>query len=87
MAAIKEHVSILGDTFDYVNRCQELGRSMGSAQPAIPEPDWLSEETNQWLDIIDATGVEERHRTATQQVTTSLREHCDRTKAGEQLQA
>jgi hypothetical protein len=47
---------------------------MGSACPAIPEPDWLSEEAKVWLDVIDATNVEERHRNAAQQVTTSLRE-------------
>ena len=73
LAAINEHVGILGDALNYAQACQKLSRYMATSRPAIPEPDWLSEQAEEWLDIIDATSVEERHRIAAAQVTTSLR--------------
>jgi very-short-patch-repair endonuclease len=74
LAAINEHVGILGDALNYAQACQKLSRFMATSRPAIPEPDWLSEQAQEWLDIIDATSVEERHRIAAAQVTASLRD-------------
>jgi very-short-patch-repair endonuclease len=74
LAAIKEHVGVLGDALNYVEACQQLNPFMAAARPAIPEPDWLSGQATEWLEIIDATTFEERYRLATQQVTASLRE-------------
>ncbi len=74
LAAINEHVSILGDALNYAEACQKLNRYMSLSRPAIPEPDWLSAEADAWLDIIDATSVEERQRVAVNHVTASLRD-------------
>ena len=74
LAAINEHVSILGDALNYAEACQKLNRYMALSRPAIPEPDWLSEEAEAWLDIIDATSVEERQRVAANHVTASIRD-------------
>ena len=74
IAAIEEHVTILGGALNYAQSCQEVNHTLAAARPAIPEPDWLSEQAEDWLSIIDATGIEERHRAAAQQVTASLRE-------------
>lgn len=72
LAAIGEHVGILGDALNYAQVCQKLNRYMASVRPKIPEPDWLSEQAEDWLNIIDATGVEDRQRVAANQVTSSL---------------
>ncbi len=74
LAAINEQIGMLGDALNYAQACQKLNRYMAASRPAIPEPDWLSEQAEDWLDIIDATSVEERHRVAAAQVTASLRD-------------
>jgi very-short-patch-repair endonuclease len=51
-----------------------LGRSFGAAMPAIPEPDWLSDQADEWLELIEASAVEDQHRRATDQVTACLRD-------------
>ncbi len=73
LAAVKEHVAILTEALAYAQLCTEVGRRMASAMPAIPEPDWMGEEPDNWLEIIEASTVEERHRLAEQKVTGCLR--------------
>ena len=72
MAAIKEHVSALEDALDYARACLDVGRKLTAARPSIPEPDWLSGQMQEWLDIIEASAIEELHRVATEQATASL---------------
>ncbi len=74
LAAIKEHVVSLASCLDYARICLGLGRSFGAAIPAIPEPDWLSGQADQWLELIEAATVEDQHRRATAQVTACLRD-------------
>jgi very-short-patch-repair endonuclease len=51
-----------------------FGRVLNGAAPAIPEPDWLGDEVEQWLDIIEASSVEEHHRVAAERTTACLSE-------------
>lgn len=74
LAAIKEHVGILDDALRYAEDCQKLGGAMKSATPPIPEPDWLNDDAQKWLRIIDAAEKEEQQRLAAEQVTTCLRD-------------
>jgi hypothetical protein len=73
VAAIKEHVDILGSALKYAQICLDLGRKLGTAAPVIPEPDWLNGQADEWLELIDASALEERHRLATKQATACLR--------------
>lgn len=74
LAAINEHIDMLDDALNYAQACQKLNHYMAATRPAIPEPDWLSEQAEDWLNIIDAAGVEERQQVAAAQVTASLRD-------------
>ncbi len=74
LAAIREHVGSLGGALDYASDCVNLGRRLSGLSPGIPEPDWLSGQTEQWLEIIDAAAVEDRHRLAAECTTTCLRD-------------
>ena len=74
VAAIKEHVSSLSFALNYAKVCQELGRYLNGVRPAIPEPNWLNEEADEWLELIDASTLEERYRLATEQTTACLRD-------------
>lgn len=72
-AAIKEHVHRLSLALNYAKVCQDLGRYLNAARPAIPEPDWLNEEADEWLELIGASALEERYQLATEQTTACLR--------------
>ncbi|OFW03494.1 MAG: hypothetical protein A3G20_06590, partial [Acidobacteria bacterium RIFCSPLOWO2_12_FULL_59_11] len=74
LVAIKEHVGILNDALQYAQDCLKLGGAMKAAAPTIPEPDWQSDQVQEWLKIIEASSIEERHRLATEQVTNCLRD-------------
>jgi very-short-patch-repair endonuclease len=73
VAAIKEHVHRLSLALNYAKVCQDLGRYLNAARPAIPEPDWLNEEADGWLELIEASALEERYQLATEQTTACLR--------------
>ncbi len=73
VAAIKEHVESFARVLDYAQACRHLGRGLGAMTPVIPEPDWLDGAADTFLDVISAAGLEERYRTATEQVTACLR--------------
>jgi hypothetical protein len=72
--AIKEHVGSLGSALEYAEACLSLGRHFSTATPVIPEPNWLNDQADEWLELFDASVLEERHRLATEQVTASLRD-------------
>lgn len=74
LAAIKEHIGILDDALLYARDCLKLGAAMKATVPAIPEPDWANDQVQEWLKIVDAVAVEERHRLAAEQVTACLRD-------------
>jgi hypothetical protein len=74
LAAIKEHVGSLASALDYALDCLNLGRHLSVVSPAIQEPDWLNGQTEQWLEIIDASAIEERHRLAAERTTACLRD-------------
>ena len=74
VAAVKEHVSALGAALDYVRRCQDFTLALAAQTPGAPEPDWLSGQADEWLDLVDAAGFEDRHRAAAERVTACLRD-------------
>ena len=74
LAGIKEHVGILDDALAYTQACLEQSRDLATATPAIPEPNWLSGQAQEWLTIVEASVIEERHRLAAEQVTDRLRD-------------
>jgi very-short-patch-repair endonuclease len=74
LAAIKEHANNLGEALHYAERCLRLGSDLSSASRRIPEPDWLSDQADEWLELIEASTVEEMHRVAASQATVSLRD-------------
>ncbi len=74
LAVIREHVGNLGGALDYASDCVNLVHRLRGLSPAIPEPDWLNGQTEQWLEIIDASTVEERHRVAAERTTACLRD-------------
>lgn len=74
VAAIKEQVDVLTDALHYADACMKLGSAMKSAASPIPEPDWQSNDVQDWLRMIDAAAQEERKRHAADQVTKCLRE-------------
>jgi hypothetical protein len=74
LAAIREHVDCLHRALEYAADCGSFARALNGAAPAIPEPDWLGDEAEQWLDIIEASLVEQRHRAATERTTACLSE-------------
>ncbi len=69
LAAIREHVDCLDRALEYAADCSSFARALNGAAPAIPEPDWLGDEAEQWLDIIQASSIEERYRAATERTT------------------
>ena len=74
LAAIREHVDCLDRALGYAVDCSSFGRALNGAAPAFPEPDWLGDEAEQWLDIIEASSVEQRHQAATERTTACLSE-------------
>jgi very-short-patch-repair endonuclease len=74
VAAIKEHVGSLGSALDYAETCLRLARNLSAATPVIPEPDWLNGQADEWLELIDASALEERCRQAAERATECLRD-------------
>ena len=54
--------------------CHDLGRYLSGLRPAVPEPNWLNEEAYEWLELIEASTLEERHRLATERSAACLRD-------------
>ena len=74
LVAINEHVSILDETLLHGQNCLKLGEAMKAAVPMIPEPEWINGQAQAWLKIVDAAETAELQRSATEQVTTCLRD-------------
>ena len=68
LAVAKEQLSALEDGRDYASACNDLARTMATASPPVPVPDWLNGEAGKWLELIEAADIEDRHRRATQTV-------------------
>ncbi len=60
-AVVKDRLSVLQDGRDYADKCSTLSGIMVKASPAIPQPNWLSNDAGQWLELIDAAAVEGRY--------------------------
>jgi very-short-patch-repair endonuclease len=73
LVAIKEHVDSLADVLDYARECLDVGRRLGAIAPAIPEPDWINNQVEEWLEIIEASTFEDRHQLAVARTTSCLR--------------
>ena len=73
LAAAKEPIDALAGAFEYARSCREMARTL-FAPRNIPEPNWASDQCNEWLEIVDAVAVEEHHQRATAQVLDCLRQ-------------
>ena len=73
VAAIKEHVAGLGSALDCAEACLRVARNLGAAKTAIPEPNWLDGQADEWLELIDASALQERHLLAAERATECLR--------------
>jgi very-short-patch-repair endonuclease len=73
LASIEEHVGVLGKGLAYARQCLALGRTMAATVPPIPEPDWRSADMQTLLRILDASTIEDRHRSATEGVADVVR--------------
>ena len=71
LAVAKEQLSTLEDGRDYASACNDLARTMVTASPPVPVPDWLNGEAGKWLELIEAADIEDRHRRATQAVNSA----------------
>ena len=68
LAVAKEQLAALEEGRDYAGACNDLARTMTTASSPVPVPDWLNGEAGKWLKLIEAAGIEERHRKAIQTV-------------------
>ncbi len=64
LAVAKEQLSALEEGRDYADVCNDLAQTMATASPPVPAPDWLNGEAGEWLELIAAAAVEDRHRKA-----------------------
>lgn len=74
IVAILEHVGILAEALDYARACLDVGRRLSAATPSIPEPDWLVGQADTWLELIDASTLEDRRHLATEKIESGLRD-------------
>lgn len=70
---IKEYVALLDDVLNYAKSCILLSESLASEYPLpIPEPDWLTNQVQEWLKVIEAASINESYQFATKRVTSCL---------------
>ena len=68
LAVAKEQLSALEEGRAYADACNDLAQILASASPSVPAPDWLNGEAGNWLELIEAADIEDRHRKATRTV-------------------
>ena len=73
LAVAKEQLSALEEGRDYADACNELAQILATASPSVPTPDWLNSEAGNWLELIQATDIEDRHRKATKTVDSAAK--------------
>lgn len=59
-AELTERTSILKQCFEYADGCDHISQSMTNAAPSIPVPDWTGGQSQEYLELIKATFVEEQ---------------------------
>ena len=64
-AELTERTSILKQCFEYADGCGLLSQSMTNAIPPVPVPDWISGQSQEYIELIKSTFVEEQLNGAT----------------------
>jgi very-short-patch-repair endonuclease len=72
LASIKENVSDLSDALNYALDCRGFAQDLSAIVRTSSEPNWLTDEAEEWLAIVDASVIEEQYRRATDQTTGCL---------------
>ena len=68
LAVAEEHLAAMEAARCFADECIAVPRTLVTASPPVPLPDWLNGEAGEWLKLIDAAAVEDRHRKAIQVV-------------------
>lgn len=64
LADLQEQHTDLERCVTYVDACMEAARTMTTASPSVPAPDWLSGEAAQWIELIDVARKEDEYLAA-----------------------
>jgi very-short-patch-repair endonuclease len=68
IANLKNHVGILEDALAFADACALAATQMSRANPAVPVPDWLGGEAQQWINLVQAAAIDVESGEATRQV-------------------
>ena len=74
VAILKEQTSVLDQCREYADGCHLLAQSMAGAMPPIAEPDWLSGQAQEYLELIAVASVEDRFKDASHKVDSCVQE-------------
>ncbi len=64
LADLQEQHTDLERCIAYVDACLEAGRTMAAASPSVPEPNWLSVEITQWIELLEVAEKEDGYHAA-----------------------
>lgn len=67
-AKAADYLAALKKGRSYADECRALADDLATASPAIPQPDWLNGEAEQWLKLIEAAAVQDRYQQAIREV-------------------
>ena len=68
LAVAAEHLAAMEAARRFADECAAVPRTLTTASQRVPLSDWLNGEAGEWLKLIDASAVEDRHRKAIQVV-------------------
>ena len=74
VAILREQASVLDQCREYADGCHLLAQFMAGAMPPIAEPDWLSGQPQEYLELIDVASVEDRFKDASHTVDSCVQE-------------
>ncbi|MGB5147006.1 MAG: AAA domain-containing protein [Porticoccaceae bacterium] len=72
LAGLNEHASVLEKALKFAGFCDQAARSLSSRSIPIPTPNWLSGEAQQWMDVINATDLDDELRRAEDDIKNSF---------------
>lgn len=64
LADLQEQRADLERCVAYAGACLEAGRTLSTCSPSVPEPDWLSDEITQWIELLEVAEIENSYHTA-----------------------
>lgn len=63
LAEVQEKRTDLDRCVNYANSCIEAGRFLSTSSPSVPEPNWLTCEIAQWIELLDVAEKEDSYHT------------------------